>query len=238
MQMPSGWVADRWARATAGGYDGPWVRSMIVEVNDGIIATAGVVEGFAGAGASMRTIAIGAVSAMVAGAIALGGARYAEEAAERDARLALIAEERRQHALSPAAEIAELTALYEARGLSPRLASEVAVELSERDALAAHIEAEHGLSIGALAPAPVVTAIAAGLAFALGAAVPLVTVLLAPDAWRVAVTFATVVLSLALTSVVVAATGRTHVIPTVVRSVLIGVAAMLLTLAAGSLFHP
>ena len=75
------------------------VRSLVVDANDGIIATAGIVEGFAGAGATEITITIAAFSAMVAGGIALGGAKYAEEATERDAQLALIDEERRQLAL-------------------------------------------------------------------------------------------------------------------------------------------
>lgn len=211
---------------------------MVVEVNDGIIATAGIVEGFAGAGASSTTIAIGGISAMVAGGIALGGARYAEEAAERDARRALVAEQHRQRSLSAADEMTELTALYEARGLSTGLAGEVAAELTARDALAAHVEVEHGRALGAVAPAALVTAVAAGVSFALGAVVPLVTVLLAPDAWRTGVTFVAVIISLTLTSLIVAATGGTHVMRTVARSVLIGTSAMLLTLTAGSLFHP
>ena len=64
--------------------------------NDGIMATAGIVEGFIGAGAATETILVAAIAAMVAGAIAMGSAKYAEAAIERDATNALIAEERRQ----------------------------------------------------------------------------------------------------------------------------------------------
>jgi len=218
-----------WASASGSSLSGAAsVRSLVVDANDGIIATAGIVEGFAGAGATRSTILIAAFSAMVAGGIALAGAKYAEEAAERDAQLALIEEERQQLARSPGEEIAELVALYEAKGLSPRLAHEVATELT----------AEHGLSLAAGQPAPLVSAIAGGLAFAIGSGIPLLTVVLAPDAWRIAVTFAAVIGSLAVTSVIVARSDRTQVAPTLVRTVLVGTAAMLLTLVGGSLFAP
>jgi VIT1/CCC1 family predicted Fe2+/Mn2+ transporter len=228
-----------WASASGSSLSGAAsVRSLVVDANDGIIATAGIVEGFAGAGATRSTILIAAFSAMVAGGIALAGAKYAEEAAERDARLALIEEERQQLARSPEEETAELVALYEAKGLSPRLARDVATELTAGDPLAAHIDAEHGLSLGVGQPGPLITAVAGGVAFALGSGIPLLTVVLAPDAWRVAVTFVAVIASLAITSVIVARADRTEVAPTLVRTVLIGVAAMLLTLAGGSLFAP
>jgi VIT1/CCC1 family predicted Fe2+/Mn2+ transporter len=214
------------------------VRSLVVDANDGIIATAGIVEGFAGAGATRSTILIAAFSAMVAGGIALAGAKYAEEAADRDAQLALIEEERQQLARAPEEEIAELVALYEAKGLSPHLAREVATELTAGDPLAAHIDAEHGLSLVAGPPAPLVSAVAGGLAFAVGSGIPLLTVVLAPDTWRIAVTFVAVIASLAVTSVIVAKADRTQVAPTLVRTVLVGVAAMLLTLVGGSLFAP
>ncbi len=213
------------------------VRALVVDTNDGIIATAGIVEGFAGAGATESTITIAAFSAMVAGGIALGGAKYAEAATERDAEMALIDGERQQLAMSPDEERAELEALYEMRGLSAALAREVAAELTAADALAAHVEAEHGLSLRAAGPTPLLVAVTAGLAFALGSGVPLVTVLIAPDSWRVAVTFVAVVASLVVTSLVAARAGGTHVVRTLVRTVVIGTSAMLLTLAAGSLFQ-
>jgi VIT1/CCC1 family predicted Fe2+/Mn2+ transporter len=214
------------------------VLALVVDANDGIIATAGIVEGFAGAGASATTITIAAFSAMVAGGIALGGAKYSETATERDAERALIDEERMQLELSPEEERAELVAIYELKGLSPALAREVAAELTSTDALAAHVDAEHGLSLSASRPTPLFAAVAAGLAFAAGAGVPLLTVLLAPDSWRVSVTFAAVILSLVITSLIAARAGGTHVVRTLVRTVLIGTVAMLLTLTVGSLFKP
>ena len=218
--------------------DAAVARSMIVETNDGIVATAGVVEGFAGAGATGSALVIAALSTMVAGGIALAGARYAEEAAEREARLAVIEEERRQLALSPEQELAELATLYETKGLSTELAQAVASELSAANALAAHVEAEHGLSMHDTPSAPLAIAAAAGLAFALGSAIPLLAVLIAPDDWRPGVVFVAVIVSLAITSLILARLGRTHARGVMVRSMLVGVTAMVLSLATGSLFHP
>ncbi len=217
--------------------DRPTLRSMVVETNDGIIATAGIVEGFAGAGATGVALVVAALCSMIAGSIALGGARYAEEAAERDARIAVIAEERAQLEQSPDEELAELTALYEAKGLSPRLAAEVAQELSAHDALVAHVDAEHRLTMQDRPWAPTVIGTVAGIAYALGAAIPLAAVLLAPDAWRAGVTFVAAVVSLVLTSWFLSRVGVVSVRRAVARSLGVGVTAMVLSLATGWLLH-
>ena len=214
--------------------DQPTLRSLVVETNDGIIATAGVVEGFAGAGATGLSLVVAAVCATVAGAIALGGARYAEEAAERDARIAVVEEERVQLQRSPETELAELTALYEGKGLSAELARQVAAELTARDPLAAHLDAEHHLTVRDLRWAPVLVAAAAGVAYALGALIPLLSVLLAPDAWRAAVTFVATLVSLTVTPLLLARMGVSDVSRTLTRTLVVGVTAMLLSYAAGN----
>lgn len=207
-----------------------------VDANDGIIATAGIVEGFVGAGARGTTIVLAAFAAMVSGGIALAGAKYSEEAAARDAELALIEEERRQLALLPDQELAELAAHYRARGLSSELAAQVAAELSARDALAAHVVAEHGLDLTAPRLHPAVVAAAAGVAFAVGAVVPLLTAVFAPDHLRGAVNFLAVVVTLCVTSYVIARAGGTAIGRTIARTVLLGVITLTITLIGGTLF--
>ena len=91
--------------------------------------------------------------------------------------------------------------------------------------------------LGAPLPSPVVSGVAAGLAFGLGSLVPMLSVALAPNAWRVWVIFLAVIVSLTVTSLVLAAAGGTNVWRTLIRSVSIGVLAMVLTLASGTLFH-
>jgi VIT1/CCC1 family predicted Fe2+/Mn2+ transporter len=219
---------------TRRGFDRERIRAMTVDANDGIIATAGIVEGFSGAGANLVTLIIAAVSAMIAGTIALAGAKYAEAAGDRDAELSLMEEERRQLALSPEEEFTELTEHYQARGLSIELAEQVAAELTASDALGAHLRAEHGLSASDITrPAPV--AVLAGVCFALGSGVPLLAILIVPADHRALWTLVVVSIALVITSVIAARSGRVSVGRTVGRALAIGIGTMLLTLGAGYL---
>ena len=213
--------------------DGPTRRSLIVESNDGIIATAGVVEGFAGAGWTGPPLVLGALFSMVAGGLALGGMRYAEEEAERDARRALIAEEREQLARSPQQELEELAEIYEAKGLSAPLAWQVALELSARDPLAAHIEAEHQFALGDQPFAPLIIGLGAALAYALGAAIPLLAVLLAPDEWRGWVTVVAAAVGLILTSILLARMGVRSIRRSTARTLAVAGVAGGMTLLVG-----
>ncbi len=210
------------------------VAARMVDVNDGIVATAGIVEGFAGAGISGSAIVLAAAAAMFAGALALAGAKYAEAASERDVQRAVLEEEQRLLELSPEEELAELTELYRARGLSPVLARQVAEELSATDALAAHAEAEYG--IAAASSSPFVVAVGAGLSFAVGAAIPLTIVVIAPASLEGAITLIAVLLSLSLTSVVISRFGHTRLWPQLRRALLIGLFAVTVSWLGGQLF--
>jgi VIT1/CCC1 family predicted Fe2+/Mn2+ transporter len=221
-----------WARI-----DHARVREHVVDANDGIIASAGIVEGLLAAGANSTVLLVASLAAMAGGGIALGGMRYAEAADERDAQQATLEAERRRIDLTPAEEEAELAKLYPDRGLSPQLARAVAAELTAGDALAAHAEAEYGISLRDR-PAPSWTiAVLAGLAFALGAGVPLLVILLAPPAWRSATTFLAIVAALSLTALVIVYLGGTSIPRTMLRTVSIGVAVILLTYIGGSLLR-
>jgi VIT1/CCC1 family predicted Fe2+/Mn2+ transporter len=138
---------------------------------------------------------------------------------------------------SPDRELDELTAFYEAKGLAPSLARVVAVELTKADALAAHAEEEHGIEVDEARPAPLVAAIASGLVFALGAMVVVVTAVLTPSSWRVPTTFIAVTIALVLTSVVVARWGEVPLGRTLARNVIVGVTAMAVSFAIGSLLE-
>lgn len=219
-----------WARI-----DHARVREHAVDANDGIIASAGIVEGLLGAGASSTILLVASLAAMVGGGFALAGMRYAEAADERDAQHAILEAERHRIALTPTEEEAELADLYQARGLSPQLARAVAAELSAGDALAAHAEAEYGIVLRDRPATPRTTAVLAGLAFAAGAVVPLLVILLTPPAWRSAATILAVVAALSLTALLIASLGGTNIPRTMLRTVSIGVATMLVTYIGGTL---
>jgi VIT1/CCC1 family predicted Fe2+/Mn2+ transporter len=210
------------------------LRDLVIDANDGIVAIAGVVEGVLGVGLGNRPAATAVLMATIAGGIALGGSRYTEAAAERDARESLLEEEWRQLRQAPDQELDELAAFYEAKGLTPDLARVVAVKLTEADALAAHAEEEHGIEVDDSPPLALVAAVASGLAFALGALV-VFTAVLTPSDWRVPTTFFAVTIALGLSSGVVARWGDVPLGRTVARNVGVGLTAMAVSLAVGSL---
>lgn len=223
------------SRRISNSLDAATHRSLIVEANDGIMTTAGIVEGFAGAGADGHTVVIAAATAMIVGGIVLAGARYAEEAAERDSTLATIAEEQRLLELDPQAELEELTAIYEAKGPSHDLAFEVATQLSATDALGAQLEAEYGVTHAPSALVPWLVSAAAGLAHAAGAVIPLTGVLLLPDDLRAEVTFIGTLAALTVTSTILARLARVPVARTLARTMIIAIAAMSISLLVGHL---
>lgn len=215
---PSGWQRLRSSFPRAQSF-----RSWTIDANDGIIGTSGILEGFAGAGASHSVLVTAASAATIAGALGLGGATWAEAAAEREAQLELAAEEIAELAADPAAEVAELAAYYERKGLSPALAREVAEQLTVHDALAAQLESEHGIDEVMSRTEPVVEGVSTAIAFALGAAVPLAITLVvsaAVESWAILVA---AVVSLTLTSLVAAGAGDLSVRRTLVRTLVVGV---------------
>ena len=127
-------------------------RSWAIEANDGVTAAAGLLFGFAGAGASNRLLLFTAAAATIAGGLSVGGASWAEEAAERDA---------------------ELLHAKQERDLSADPAKEVARQLSAHDALAAQLEWEHRFDQPMPATFPLWFGVGAGLAYMFGALVPL-----------------------------------------------------------------
>ncbi|QFU96566.1 Fe(2+)/Mn(2+) transporter pcl1 [Luteimicrobium xylanilyticum] len=214
--------------------DAATLRAFVVDANDGIVATAGLLEGFAGAGASDSVLLLAASAATIAGSLSIGGARWAEEAAERDAQLVLAAEEAAQLAANPDDEIAELAAYWERKGLTPALALEVARQLSAKDALAAQLESEHGIASIPYVASTVRAGALAALSFLVGALVPLLVTTLVPgriEAWAI---LAAVVLSLGLTSVVAWRSGHLSFPRVVTRALTVGVGTVLVGYVAGS----
>lgn len=210
--------------------------SWAIDANDGIIATAGLLQGFAGAGAGDRLLLFAATAAMIAGGLSAGGAKWAEVAAEREAQLRVMREEEAELAADPDAELAELAQYWQGRGLEPVLAHEVATQLTAHDALAAQLDAEHGLEEIMAPSAPFFAGVETALAFMIGAAIPLLITFFAPVAVETWAILVAVVLSLALTSLVAAGVGRLSALRMLVRSLVVGLGTMAVSYVAGLAF--
>jgi VIT1/CCC1 family predicted Fe2+/Mn2+ transporter len=216
-----------------GWYRSAGFRGLAVAATDGIIGTAGVLQGFAGAGASSSTLLVASISALVAGSAAGFGSKYAELAAERDAERAVIADETKDLHEDSSDELAELAAHFEERGVEPRLARSTAEQMFAHDALAAQLETEHGIIEPTSAAKPYLGALATALAFAAGSALPLAILLAYPAAWESWAVFVAVLISLAIASVLIAVSARTSVPRALGRTLTIGAATMGLSYLAG-----
>jgi VIT1/CCC1 family predicted Fe2+/Mn2+ transporter len=214
-----------------------WIRPHIPEASDGILTSAGICEGFAGAGVSSGVLLFAGLAGLVAGTLAMGTVEYTKLRAEHDRQAAQLVAERAQLEAAPDVELDELAGLYVSRGLSPGLARQVAVELTAHDALAAHAEAEHGIT-EASRIAPLRDALAVSGAFAAGAVLPWLAIVLIPGPSRAPVTFVVVLAALALTGWVSARIWQVRPVLPMLRTAGIGGLSMLITYLAGHLLYP
>lgn len=210
-----------------------WLRAGVLGANDGIVSTAGIVVGVAGATTDRGAILIAGVAALVAGAISMAAGEFVSVSTQRDSELALLEKERRELIEDPDDELAELAGIYADKGLDDDLALEVAKQLTARDALGAHAEAELGLDPGDLTSAWN-AAFASLVSFTVGALLPLLTILLVTESARVWVTVVAVAGALAATGWVSARLGYGAAGPAVARNVAGGLLAMGVTYAVGS----
>jgi len=211
-----------------------WLRAGVLGANDGIVSTAGLVVGVAGATGERGAILTAGLAGLVAGAVSMALGEYVSVSSQRDTERTLLAQERRELAEEPAEELQELAELYRAKGLSAPTAQLVAEELTAKDAFAAHADVELGIDPEALTN-PWHAAISSAISFVLGAALPLLAIVIPPASVRVPLTFVVVVLALVLTGSISATVGGSGRRRAVRRIVLGGALAMIVTYAVGQL---
>lgn len=174
------------------------LRAAVLGANDGIVSVAATVVGVAGATSSTTAIGVAAAAAVVGGAISMALGEYVSVSSQVDSQEALIEKEKTELAQEPEAELDELTAILMQRGLSERTARSAAIELTQEDALHAHLDFELGIDAEDI-PSPWTAALASAGAFFIGSMLPTLLILLCPVAWRVPATFIGVLIALAIT---------------------------------------
>jgi VIT1/CCC1 family predicted Fe2+/Mn2+ transporter len=211
-----------------------WLRASVMGANDGILSTASLLVGVAAGGADKVTILLAGIAGMAAGAMSMAAGEYVSVSSQADVERADVNREKAELRSNPEGELAELTAIYEARGVSPDLAAQVAQELTEKDALGAHLRDEIGLT-DLSPPRPFQAALASALAFFAGAAVPIGVSAAAPvgglSLWVAAATL----VALAALGALGAQAGGAPKLRAAVRVVIWGALAMLATSAIGTL---
>jgi VIT1/CCC1 family predicted Fe2+/Mn2+ transporter len=210
-----------------------WLRAGVLGANDGIVSTAGIVMGVAGATSDRGAILVAGVAGLAAGALSMGAGEYVSVSTQKDSELALLEKERGELRDEPAEELEELAGLYVDKGLSEELALEVAKQLTKHDALGAHAEAELGIDPDDIT-SPWTAAWASMISFTLGALLPLLTITMFGPTQRIWVTVVSVTVALALTGWGSAKFGYGPTRRAVVRNVAGGLFAMAITYAIGT----
>lgn len=209
-----------------------WLRAGVLGANDGIVSTAGLVFGVAGATSDSFALFIAGVAGMVAGALSMAGGEYVSVSTQRDTEKAALVALAATLRSRPAETLDQLTAAYESDGVPAALARQVAVELTEHGAVSAHARAVLGIDADEQTN-PWHAALASLVAFTVGALVPLLPIVFAPVPVRLPSTVAAVLLALAVTGYTSAQLGGAPVLRPVLRNLIVGGLAMGLTYLAG-----
>ena len=203
--------------------------------NDGIVSTASLVLGVAAADTTRSVILTAGMAGLVAGALSMAVGEYVSVSSQRDTERADIAKERMELATTPERELAELTAIYRHKGLSPPLARQVAEELSAGDVLKVHLAEELGITDETMAR-PVQAMVVSMVSFAIGAALPLGAMAAASAATRAWITVGIALIALVVLGATGARLGGAPRGRASLRVLVGGAAAMALTALVGKLF--
>ena len=211
------------------------LRAMVLGANDGIISTACLILGVAAADATGHAILVAGTAGLVAGAASMAIGEYVSVSSQRDSEQADIKKEIWELENTPERELAELTGIYQSKGLPHDLAREVAIELTKHDALKIHLAEELGIHEATRAR-PLQASVGSAGSFAVGAAIPLIAVSAFSQSLRFTGTIAVVVLTLIALGGSSAKYGGAHPVRPVIRVVLGGLVAIAVTMAVGKLF--
>ncbi|HEY3407113.1 MAG TPA: VIT family protein [Propionicimonas sp.] len=208
------------------------LRAGVLGANDGIVSTAGLVFGVAGATTDSVALLIAGLAGMVAGALSMAGGEYVSVSSQKDSELAAIRQQQAELHADPEGKLQQLAGHYAERGLSPELSLQVARELSEHAALDAHAQVFLNLDADEQV-SPWAAARASLIAFIAGSVIPLVVIISTPLGVRLPLTVAAVLAALVVTGVVSARLGGALALPAVIRNVAVGSLAMGLTYLVG-----
>jgi len=212
-----------------------WLRAAVLGANDGIVSTSSLIVGVAAAATGTGEIALAGIAGLVAGAMSMAAGEYVSVSSQSDTENADLAREKKELATDIEAERQELAGIYEARGLDPALAREVALQLMAKDALGAHARDELGISEITTAR-PIQAALTSAATFSVGAAMPLAMALLAPKPYVVPAVSIASLAFLALLGAIGARAGGANVVKATVRVTFWGALAMAITAGIGAVF--
>jgi VIT1/CCC1 family predicted Fe2+/Mn2+ transporter len=212
-----------------------WLRAAVLGANDGVVSTASLIVGVAAANASHEAVITAGFASLVAGAMSMAAGEYVSVSSQADTENAEVEVERRELEADSAGELRELTSIYVKRGLTQKLAHDVAVQLTEHNALDAHLRDELGIS-ETLKARPLQAAVTSAITYAAGAALPLIAAVVSPLSAMILIVSVVSLIVLTLLGAVAAKAGGAGIAVGAARVLLWGAFAMLVTAGIGKLF--
>lgn len=212
-----------------------WLRAAVLGANDGIISISSLAIGVAAASSTREPILLATVAGLVAGALSMAAGEYVSVSSQTDIEKADIERERIELRETPEVELEILTQIYEKRGLSKETAALVANELTDKDALAAHVRDELGINEISQAN-PMQAALASGAAFTVGGMLPLLVTIFATVSGMEYWLYGFTIVFLAILGAVSAKVGGSEIPKAILRITVWGTVAMLLSALVGYLF--
>lgn len=212
-----------------------WLRAGVLGANDGIVSTGAIIMGVAAATPDAQAILIAGVAGLTAGALSMAAGEYVSVSSQADTERADIERERIALRDSPHSELRELAEIYEQRGMSPETALQAAREVSDHDALAAHVRDEIGLT-DATSANPLEAALTSAVTFSVAGAVPLLAAIAAPVPMVMGFVLVATLVALAVLGALGAWAGGAPILPGVTRVTLWGAIALGITAGVGRLF--
>jgi VIT1/CCC1 family predicted Fe2+/Mn2+ transporter len=212
-----------------------WLRAAVLGANDGIISISSLAIGVAAASSAREPIVLATVAGLVAGALSMAAGEYVSVSSQTDTEKADIEREMIELREMPDEELIILAQIYEQRGLKKETAMQVALELTEKDALGAHIRDELGINEITQAN-PIQAALASGASFTIGGVLPLLTILFAPILGMEYWLYGFTILFLVLLGAISAKTGGSSIKKAIMRITIWGTIAMGLSALVGYIF--
>jgi len=212
-----------------------WLRAAVLGANDGILSTASIAIGVAAASQTTDPIILATVAGLTAGALSMAAGEYVSVSSQTDLEKADIERERIELDEMPEIELLRLAEIYEERGLKKETALTVAKELTEKDALAAHVRDELGINeIGQANPMQ--AALASGASFIAGGVLPLAVTLFLPLKSMEYTLYGSAIIFLIILGIISAKTGGSSIWKAIIRITFWGTLAMGVTALIGYLF--
>lgn len=211
-----------------------WLRAAVLGANDGVVSVSSLVVGVAAGGVTQSHVLLTGIAGLVAGALSMAAGEYISVQSQADTENADMDRERRELAEEPEKELVELKSIYIKRGLDEKLAHQVALKLTENDALAAHARDELGIT-EELRARPIQAAFASAGAFAVGAVIPIIAAILSTAESVSFITTVVTLLTLTALGSLAAFVGGASVVRGAIRVTFWGALAMGVTALVGKL---